>query len=191
MRAAYALILGALLALSGCAGGDRTVVSSGERYQHQSGPVGEYLLGAGDRLRVIVFNEERLSGEFLVGARGVVSLPLIGEVDAVGKTVEQIASVVTTRLADGYVRDPHVSVEVMAYRPFFVLGEVGQPGQFPYVVGLTASSAVATAGGFTPRANKKVIYIRGENESDEVAYELTPGLRVYPGDTIRVGETFF
>lgn len=178
--------------LVGCAAASTPVISTGERYA----PVGanaddNYQLGPGDKIRVTVFNEETLSGEFSVGSEGMVSLPLIGDVNARGKTAPQLSTEIQSKLADGYLREPKVSVEVSTYRPFFILGEVKAPGQYPYASGMTVMNAVATAQGFTPRAAKKIAYIRRANSSTEEAMALTPTLRVLPGDTIRVGERYF
>ncbi|MGK2910349.1 MAG: polysaccharide biosynthesis/export family protein [Sphingobium sp.] len=156
-----------------------------------SSVVEDYKLGAGDKIRMTVFNEPTLSGEFSVSADGALSLPLLGDVQAVGKSPAQIATLVQTRLADGYIRDPKVSIEVTAYRPFFILGEVTAPGQYPYASGLTVLNAVATAQGFTPRASRKVVYIRRSGATSEETYQLTPDLVVRPGDTIRIGERYF
>ena len=151
----------------------------------------EYKLGVGDRVRVIVFNEESLSGEFQVSSSGKVAVPLIGEVPATGRTTTDLATDIQTGFAAGYLRDPKVSVEVLTYRPYFILGEVKSPAQYPYANGMTVTNAVATAGGFTPRAMKKKIYIRRSGEDQEKAYDLSPDLRVFPGDTIRVAERYF
>lgn len=177
--------------LAGCGATTGPVVSSGERYTAAGQDDDNYQLGAGDKIRVTVFNEETLSGEFSVGTEGTVSMPLIGDVMARNKTPQQLATEVQTKLADGYLRDPKVSIEVSVYRPFFILGEVKSPGQYPYASGMTVMNAIATAQGFTPRAAKKVAYIRRANATNEVAMELTPSLRVFPGDTIRLGERYF
>jgi polysaccharide export outer membrane protein len=151
----------------------------------------EYRLGVGDKVRVIVFNEETVSGEFQVGAAGRVAVPLIGEVKAEGQTTTALAADIQRGLADGYLRDPKVSVEVLTYRPYFILGEIKTPAQYPYANGMTVTNAVATAGGFTPRAQRKKIFIRRSGEGQERAYDLAPDLRVFPGDTIRVAERYF
>lgn len=179
------------LILAGCSAGGRDVISSGERYTAPQDVEENYNLGAGDKIRVNVFNEPTLSGEFSVGSEGTVSLPLIGEIPAKGKTPQQLATEVQTRLADGYLREPKVGIEVSAYRPFFILGEVKAPGQYPYASGLTALNAIATAQGFTPRAEKKVAYIRRAGATSEEPLRLTPDLRIRPGDTIRIGERYF
>ncbi|MEN3748073.1 polysaccharide biosynthesis/export family protein [Sphingomonas sp. HF-S3] len=186
-----AAFLGVFLLTTACFGGDTEVLSSGDRYAAAPGEVEEYRLGVGDKLRLTVYNEPSLTGEFSVGANGNLALPLIGEVPAAGLTIPAIVANAQQRYGDGYIRDPKVSAEVIAYRPFFILGEVRDPGQYPYTVGLTALSAVATSQGYTPRANQRVISIRREGEADEKTYLVTPNLRIYPGDVIRVGERYF
>ena len=153
--------------------------------------VQEYTLGAGDKLRVIVFGETDLSGEFLVDGTGLVSMPLIGEVPAEGKTVRELQRAIEVALKDGYLNDPKVSAEVLNFRPFYILGEVNTPGTYPYSDELTVLNAVAVAGGFTYRANQKIIFIRREGEDVESRYSLTSTTRVRPGDTIRVAERIF
>ena len=180
----------AAMSLTACAASG-AVIRSGERYAINDALSETYPLGAGDKVRVTVFNEPTLSGEFTVSSDGEMSLPLVGDVPVGGKTTKDVAAVFARLLADGYLRDPKVSMEVSAYRPFFILGEVARPGQYPYVAGMTAFSAVATASGFTPRAKKSRVFIRHRGEEAELEYELTPFLRVLPGDTIRVAERYF
>lgn len=150
-----------------------------------------YQLGAGDKVRVTVFNEPSLTGEFQVSSAGALSLPLIGEVEAAGRTVSELQRAVEAKLRDGYLLDPRVNAEILTYRPFYILGEVGAPGTYPYSAGLTVLNAVATAGGFTYRANTGRVYIRRANATGEVAYRLTSQTRIAPGDTIRIGERLF
>ena len=151
----------------------------------------DYLLGPGDKVRVTVFGEESLSGEFFVTGSGLMSLPLIGELKAGGMTVGQFQSAVQEKLKDGYLKDPRVSAEVLTFRPFYILGEVEKPGTYPYTSGLTVLNAVATAGGFTYRADKRTVWIKHNGETGEKKGELTPSTLVAPGDTIRIGERFF
>ncbi len=151
----------------------------------------DYLLGAGDKVRVTVFGEESLSGEFFVTGSGLMSLPLIGELKVAGLTVGQFQQAVQKALSDGYLKEPRVSAEVLTFRPFYILGEVDKPGTYPYTSGLTVLNAVATAGGFTYRADKKGVFIKHNGETKEVKTELTPSVVVAPGDTIRIGERFF
>ncbi|MFC0205089.1 polysaccharide biosynthesis/export family protein [Novosphingobium soli] len=166
-------------------------MSSGERYDLSSDLNETYLLGPGDKVRATVFNEPNLSGDFSVGADGMVSLPLVGDVPATGKTTKLVADDFARRLANGYLLNPSVAMEVTAYRPFFILGEVEKPGQYPYVNNMTALNAIATAGGYTPRAKRTIVYIRKFGEAAETEYELTSSLRIMPGDTIRLGERYF
>lgn len=168
-----------------------TTVNSGERFAAEVEQDRDYQLGIGDKVRVIVYNEESLSGEFQVGSNGNLALPLVGDVKAIGQTTEQVTKTYGQLLGDGYVRDPKVSIEVLTYRPFFILGEVKLPGQYPYVNNLTVMNAIASAQGFTPRAEQKFVYIRKSGTSEEKAFRLTPSLRIMPGDTIRLAERFF
>lgn len=151
----------------------------------------DYLLGPADKVRVTVYGEPSLSGEFFVTGSGLMSLPLIGEIKAGGMTVGQFQQVVQKALSDGYLKDPRVSAEVLTFRPFYILGEVEKPGTYPYTSGLTVLNAVATAGGFTYRADKKNVWIKHNGETSENKSELTPSIVVAPGDTIRIGERFF
>jgi polysaccharide biosynthesis/export protein len=167
------------------------VVSSGDRYAGASETAPEYRLGTGDRVRFSVYNEPSLTGEFTVGAEGNLNLPLIGPVPARERTVPEVVADAQQRYGNGFVRDPRVSADVSQYRPFFILGEVNEPGQYPYSIGLTAMNAIATAQGYTARGDRKLVRIRRQGSPTEEAYRLTPDLRVYPGDTIRVGERFF
>ncbi|OZB18797.1 MAG: polysaccharide biosynthesis protein [Hyphomonas sp. 34-62-18] len=150
-----------------------------------------YALGSSDQLRVTVFGHPTLSGEFEVDGTGAISMPLIGQVAALGLSTVDLENSIATKLADGYVLDPRVSVEVINYRPYYILGEVGRPGEYPYTSGLTVQNAVAAAGGFSYRANKRVVFIKGKDDSEEVPYDLTASTVVKPGDTIRIGERIF
>ncbi|MEL6244339.1 MAG: polysaccharide biosynthesis/export family protein [Pseudomonadota bacterium] len=149
-----------------------------------------YTLDSGDRLRVTVFGEEALSGEFVVDGTGLVSMPLVGEVEVVGLTVREFQRSLEAKLADGYLNSPRVAAEVINYRPYYILGEVGDPGEYPYTAGLTVMNAVATAGGFSYRANRKTVFIRRQG-GQEMAVTLTSSTSINPGDTIRIGERLF
>src|SRR6201999_959598 len=113
-----------------------------------------YHLDAGDKLRVVVFGQEGLTNTYAIDAGGSITMPLIGAVPARGRTPAGLASEISARLRNGYIRDPSVAVEVETYRPFFILGEVAAPGQYPYVPNMSVESAVAIAGGFSPRARR-------------------------------------
>lgn len=150
-----------------------------------------YRLGAGDKLRIAVFGVDALGGEFTVPGSGRVSLPLIGSTQAAGTTVDQLQATIESALRGGYLKDPHVTVEVLNYRPFYILGEVNKPGEYPYTDGLTVLNAVARAEGFTYRARTKIFKRRSLNEADEHVEKLTAGAPVQPGDTIRIQERSF
>lgn len=156
-----------------------------------STPSGDYRLGAADKVRILIFDEPSLSGEFLVNANGKLSLPLIGDVQAAGVTTTTLATTIQRALADGYLREPRVSIDVLTFRPFYILGEVNKPGEYPYSSGLTVLNAVATAEGFTYRASKKSIVVKHAGEAEEETVPLSPDLRVRPGDTIRIRERLF
>ncbi|MBO9557450.1 MAG: polysaccharide export protein [Caulobacter sp.] len=153
--------------------------------------VADYKLGSGDKVRLTVYGEPSLSGEFFVSSSGMTSLPLIGDVKAAGLTVREFQDAVQKALSDGYLRDPRVAAEVLNFRPFYILGEVMKPGTYPYTSGLTVLNAVATAGGYTYRAEKKTVYIKHDGQTSETKMPLEPSTTVAPGDTIRIGERFF
>lgn len=152
--------------------------------------VQDYRLGPGDRLRISVFGEPNLTGEFVVSTNGMVSYPLIGDQSAQGKTVAEFTDSLRTALTR-YVLRPNMSVEVMNYRPFFILGEVENPGTYPYAAGLNVMNAVATAGGFSYRADTRRVFIKHADEIAEREYGLTSTTPVLPGDTVRVPERRF
>ncbi len=187
----------AILAFACFAGACATSGATGEADFHLSPeseeqrPVIEYRLGSGDRLRVIVFGEDTLSGEYTVDGSGAVSLPLIGEVAADGLTLREFQRAVEAELREGYLNDPRVSAEVMNFRPYYIMGEVRDPGEYPFTSGLTVINAVATAGGFSYRANTRRVFIKRAGSDREVEYPLTVNTPVQPGDTIRIGERFF
>ncbi len=174
--------------LGGCATGGIAPGYSNETLQRQ---VEVYRLGTGDRLRLNVFGEDNLSGEFVVGGAGTVSLPLIGEIMATGKSPIELKTDIEAALADGYLKAPRVNIELLNYRPFFVLGEVANSGEYPYSEDMTVLNAVATAGGFTYRANKKSVFIKRAGAAAEERFSLTATTPVQPGDTIRIGERLF
>jgi polysaccharide export outer membrane protein len=150
-----------------------------------------YQLGPGDKVRVMVYGETDLSGEFFVSQQGVIAYPLIGEVTAAGRTLSQFQQDVADKLKQGFIKDPKVSAEVLNYRPFYILGEVMRPGTYPYSADMTVMNAVATAGGFTYRANTRRVFIKRAGESEEKPLKLDAGMMVQPGDTVRIGERLF
>jgi polysaccharide export outer membrane protein len=150
-----------------------------------------YTLDSGDRLRIVVFGQDGLSNSYVVDAAGNVTLPLIGGVPARGTTPADLARSVTARLRNGFIREPHVAIEIESYRPFFILGEVTYPGQYPYVPNMTVETAIAIAGGFTPRAYRSDAKITRSQagQSFRVAVPLVAAVR--PGDTITIDERWF
>ncbi len=150
-----------------------------------------YTLDAGDRLRIVVFGQDGISNSYIVDAGGNVNLPLVGVVPARGATTQQLSQMIAERLKQGYVREPHVSVEVEAYRPFFILGEVTNPGQYPYVADMTVEKAIAIAGGFAPRANKSKVELSRNAPGQPIKGEVPLAYPLRPGDTVVVKERWF
>jgi polysaccharide export outer membrane protein len=150
-----------------------------------------YTLDTGDKLRVVVFGQDGLSNSYVVDASGAITMPLIKGVPARGLSTAMLARAVADRLRQGFVREPHVAIEVEAYRPFFILGEVTAPGQYAYVPRMTVEKAVAVAGGFTPRAYRGDIEIERPVAGGVVRQAVPPIERVRPGDTIVVRERWF
>lgn len=150
-----------------------------------------YKLDAGDKLRVIVFGEMDLGGEYEVDGGGYVRLPLIGQLRAGGLAVNEFEDSMKAALEKGYLKDARVSVEVINYRPFYILGQVNRPGEYPYVNGMSVLTAVALAGGYTYRANESNVYIRRRGASEESLAPASQMTQVQPGDIITVRERFF
>jgi polysaccharide export outer membrane protein len=150
-----------------------------------------YTLDTGDRLRVVVFGQEGLTNTYIVDATGKISMPLIGGVSVRGCTTAQLGRVIADRLRSGFVREPHVAIEVEAYRPFFILGEVIAPGLYPYVPNMTVETAVAIAGGYTPRAYRWDAEV-SRSASGVTSRQKVPVIaQVRPGDTITISERWF
>jgi protein involved in polysaccharide export with SLBB domain len=186
------LMLLAALLLAGCAG-EPAMVAPGASAVVQPAdlPTYRYPLSGGDKLRVAVFGVPQLGGDITVSGSGFISLPLIGEVEAKGLTSTQLQARIAAELANGYVNDPKVSVEVLTTRPYYILGEVNKPGEYAFADGLTVEAAVAQAGGYTYRAKTKEVTIKHISESTATRYVVTPSTTVAPGDTIRVQERWF
>ncbi len=150
-----------------------------------------YRLGPGDKIKVTVFGEADLSGDYQVDGSGMVRLPLIGTLRAKGDTAQALEASITAALADGYLKQPRVNVEVMTYRPFYIIGAVNRPGEYPYVENMSALNAVALAGGFTDQAVQGTIYVRHEGSAAEKPVETRNLTRILPGDVIRVRTSLF
>ena len=175
----------AALALAGCAGpryGAEAMRASMDA---------PYRLSSGDRLRVIVFGQDNLTNSFSVDGAGNISMPLIGLVRAQGLTTAELATTLEARLRGGYLREPKVSAEVEAFRPFFVLGEIGVAGQYPFVNGMTAQTAVAIAGGFSARGDQNGVDITRNVDGKPMTASVPLSFPIRPGDTVTVRERFF
>lgn len=151
----------------------------------------EYRIGPGDKLKITTYGEARLSGDFAVSNAGTLAFPLLGDVPASGRTLDGLRGEMQTRLGTQFLRDPQVTIEMVNYRPVYILGEVARPGEFAYSERLSVFALVAKAGGFTYRASDKYVFIRSENENEEHAVRLSSATAVLPGDTIRIPERKF
>jgi polysaccharide export outer membrane protein len=150
-----------------------------------------YRLDAGDKLRIVIYGQEGLTNTYAIDAGGSITLPLIGAVRARGLTPAGLAAEITGKLRNGYIREPSVAVEIEAYRPFFILGEVAAPGQYPYVPNMSVESAVAIAGGFSPRAKRDRVTVTHTDASGSIRTIVPLGTPINPGDTVLVGERWF
>lgn len=157
----------------------------------QAPPVSDYKLGPGDKVHVTVYDETDLSGDFQVDSLGYVRLPLIGQIKAAGCSPYQLEGAVSDALADGYLKNPRVAIEVSTYRPFYILGQVNKPGQYAYVSNMSALDAVALAGGYTDHAVESSLYVRHENETKEQQVAADETVKIRPGDVVRVDQTVF
>jgi len=150
-----------------------------------------YVLDSGDKLRVVVFGQDGITGSYMVDAGGNVSLPLVGTIPARGLSTQALAKAIAERLKQGYVREPHVTVEIEAYRPFFILGEVTTPGQYPYVANMTVENAIAIAGGFAARADKRKVELTRAANGQRYTGDVPLNYPLQPGDTVVVKERWF
>jgi len=150
-----------------------------------------YRLDAGDKLRVVVYGQEGLTNTYAIDAGGSITMPLIGAVPARGRTPAGLAAEITAKLRNGYIREPSVAVEIESYRPFFILGEVAAPGQYPYVPNMSVESAVAIAGGFSPRARRDHVTLTHTDGAGVSRFVVPLGTALSPGDTVMVGERWF
>lgn len=150
-----------------------------------------YQLGAGDKVHVTVYGEPDLSGDFEISGTGRIAFPLIGDVTAAGLTAPALGEALTQRLSGRYLLNPRISVEIVTYRPFYIVGQVNRPGGYPYTDGMTAMNAIALAGGFTPRADESDVYVRHQGETREQRMAADATTEIRPGDVVRVSESGF
>lgn len=172
-----------LAALSGC--------SSAPMLPPESASALIYRLDSGDKLRLTVFNAPSLSGEFAVTTEGDLLLPLIGKIPVRGKSLDEASALIQSRFESGYLVDPKTTLDVIAYRPYYIFGEVARSGSYPFTAGMTIEQAVAAAGGFSYRANNEYVFIKRPPDTSERRINIKSStVHVMPGDTIRVGERY-
>lgn len=181
MRWLQLCLLLVLLPLAACSLNSKTTTYSLE-------PRTVYTLGGGDVIRVKVYGDETVTGTYKVDDAGTVSMPLVGQLRVVGKTTAQTAGAIAAALADGFVRNPDVAVEIETYRPFFIQGAIKTGGQFPYVSGMTVRAAVSTAGGYSDTAQRQraTIYRKVGDQMQKSVVDLD--FPIFPGDTIVISE---
>jgi polysaccharide export outer membrane protein len=155
------------------------------------GPVGPYVLGPGDKVRLKVYGDADVNGEYEVNSAGFVSIPLVGQVKAAGLTTRQLENALVARMKGKIAQDPKINVEIATYAPFYVYGEVKKAGVYPFQPGLTVADAVATAGGLTYRADEGKVLLQRAGSRNVVIVPVDGTVRVYPGDNIRVAERYF
>jgi len=191
-RAIYAAaFIAAVANLGACAGtGGLQTVGAAEINRELPG---SYRVGPGDKMKVIVFGEPNLTGDYLIGMSGDLAMPLIGSIDAKNMRSSELADAISAKLKEGgYVLSPRVSIEILSYRQIYVLGEVNKPGEYSHDAGMTLEQAVAKAGGYTRRADTKSVVLKRNSWTASQRVRLNgPALQIAPGDTIRVTESFF
>ncbi|MBB3351245.1 polysaccharide export outer membrane protein [Rhizobium sp. BK049] len=150
-----------------------------------------YTLDSGDRLRITVFDQQSLTNTYTVDQAGYIAFPLIGQVPARGRTLQQLSGQIAQKLQQGYLRDPDVTIDVDRYRSIFIMGEVGQPGQYAYVPGMTVQNAIAVAGGFSSRANQSMVDVTRKINGQVLTGRISISGPIIAGDTIYVRERLF
>jgi len=175
------LVLGVVLALAGC-----TTTSVPSSYLVEA--TGPYLLDSGDAVRVSVYGDAEITNAYRVDDSGAISMPLIGSVQVRGLTTETAARRIASKLADGFIRNPNVAVEVAEYRPFFIQGAVNQSGGFPYIYGMTVRAAISLAGGYIDTANRNAATIYRRQGTEMVTGAVGLDFPILPGDVIVIDE---
>ena len=188
-KAVHAILALGALALSACASGPS--VGGANDVAPAGAGMNSYRLGSGDEIKVTVYGEQDLSGNFTVDGDGQITMSLIGQVEVGKMTLGEASEKLQSKLKDGWLRDPKVAIELVKGRPYYILGEVNKPGEYPFSSGLTVMNAIASAGDFTYRADKGRILIKSVDSPVEREVELTPSTQVRPGDTIRIRERLF
>jgi protein involved in polysaccharide export with SLBB domain len=183
---ATTLAVGLSLFIAGCSGIDAIPVTAAELEALKAAAEASPPLQAGEKVRIIVYEESSLTGEYKIDPSGFVSLPLAGTVKAAGLTPQQLEQALTTQFSTKYLKDAIVTVEVIEFKPFYILGEVEKPGAYPYTGGLNIRSAIAIAGGRTYRANLSIVLIQHAHEKELRKYDLNWSIPILPGDIIEV-----
>jgi protein involved in polysaccharide export with SLBB domain len=188
---AFAVLLGFSLLAWGC-GGDEILQPTAEDQQAiLTAAAAPHHLQTGEKIRVTVYGEQGLSGEYEIDPSGSVSLPLAGTVQAAGLTQKELEQRLTQQFSSEYLKNPKVTVSIIEFRPFYILGEVQKPGAYPYTGGLNVLSAIAIAGGTTYRANRSKIYIQHAGENGLQEYIASAAIPVMPGDVIQIPRRYF
>jgi protein involved in polysaccharide export with SLBB domain len=185
------LLAAVCVLLSACGGTDAPPATPADLEKLRAAIAAPPRLQPGEKIRVTVFGENSLSGEYQIDPSGFVALPLAGTVKAAGLTQNELARELETNLRSGYLKDPKVTVSILEFRPFYILGEVEKPGSYPYSSGLNTMSAIATAGGTTYRANQSTVLIQHAGEGEMRAYDASKPIPILPGDIIQVPRRYF
>jgi len=185
------LAVAACILLSACGGGGAPPAMPADLEKIRVAAAAPPQLQAGEKIRVTVFGENSLSGEYQIDPSGFVSLPLAGTVKAAGLTQNDLARELEANLRSGYLKDPKVTISIIEFRPFYILGEVEKPGSYPYLSGLNVMSAIATAGGTTYRASQSTVLIQHAGEGEMRAYDASKSIPILPGDIIQVPRRYF
>lgn len=192
MRTVLLVVLVVGIAACGSRSGSRSVAPVATGATAPNGIIGtEYRLGPGDKLKIVVFGHADVSGEFVLDGSGNVALPLVGQFKAGTRTVTELQDALQKTLNDQYIVNPRVSIEVLNYRPFFILGEVNKPGSYPYVAGIDVIQAVALGGGYTRRAKTSSVRVTRDTREGRIVLTLPPEAPVLPGDTLEVQRRLF
>src|SRR5438105_2243788 len=178
------LLLG--LVVSGCSGSNARPVTAAEREALEQAAAGSPRLQAGEKIRVTVYGEPSLSGDYQIDPSGFVSLPLAGTIKAAGLSQQQLEQDLAAKLSSGYLKNPKITISIAEFRPFYIVGEVEKPGAYPYASGLNVLSAIAIAGGTTYRASRTRIYMQHPGESGLQEYTASAAIPVMPGDIIQI-----
>jgi protein involved in polysaccharide export with SLBB domain len=184
----------AALLMSGCMSSDRGLplqTAQDINRVRSANLNADYILAPNDEISLAVYGEPDLTRNYKIGPGGAIELPLVGQVKAAGLTIDALAAAVQTQLGTRFLQNPSVAGSIVTYRPFYILGEVNKPDQYPFTIGLTLESAVALGGGFTYRAQMDYVFIQPEDQDEEVRVKVSPQLIVRPGDRIRVAERYF